>query len=188
MINKGVIMNWDKLEELVKNNKRIEIFKDELSLIHNPTIEKITINALNNTDKSFFTESSSINGKYHSIMDNGINGLLRHTGNCVFLANEMFKIKYYNELFNRVQKDLIISALILHDSGDNSDYKHELKKPKFDEKDALEEYFGNEIFNLIKTHSGQWGPIYPKNEMELFVHQIDYLCSRKYIEIYPYKQ
>lgn len=102
------------------------------------------------------------------------------------------------------EKDLIISSLILHDG-----LKHGLQGGAYtaashptDCANWLDDVIGHmthlsetqleSILKNISSHMGQWNTDYkskkeilpkPVSAMEKFVHQCDYLASRKYLEV-----
>jgi c-di-AMP phosphodiesterase-like protein len=105
--------------------------------------------------------------------------------------------------FSAEDKDLILVAIMLHDG-----FKHGAVESRYtiaehpvvcanalqnsNYKEYLtEEQFGK-IYSAIASHMGQWNTDFktkkeimpkPKTAMEKFVHQCDYLASRKYLEV-----
>jgi hypothetical protein len=104
--------------------------------------------------------------------------------------------------FTAEEKDLIIASLILHDG-----MKHGTKGGAYTEAahpticaDWLNQFApGNlsasqfeTVHKCISSHMGQWNTDYrtkkeilpkPVTAIEKFVHQCDYLASRKYLEV-----
>lgn len=100
------------------------------------------------------------------------------------------------------EKDLILASLILHDGA-----KHGFSGSTFTvathpteivewltvyaDKHLTQEQFAK-IQSCVSSHMGQWNTDYrtrkeilpkPVTAMEKFVHQCDYLASRKYLEV-----
>ena len=103
------------------------------------------------------------------------------------------------------EKDMIIAALIFHDS-----FKHDINGSKYTKADhpviaanhvkfycetyLPDEYggeLGTHLANLVITHMGQWNTDWktkkeimpkPTTSMQRYVHMCDYLASRKYLE------
>ena len=146
----------------------------------------------------FFTIQAASTGKYHPSFAQGDGGLVRHTKAAVRMAYELYGI--YK--FPQRTKDLIIMALVLHDSVKKGEveskytlfdhpliagefikkYKDELKLTKEDI-DFLVECIGSHMgrFNTSE-YSDVILPL-PKSPEQKFVHMCDYLASRKVINI-----
>lgn len=185
-------------------------FSEELALIANEKIRKFTTSALNVLPDYFFEIPASSSGKYHPAYALGQGGLVRHTKAAARIAHELFRCDTICGHYTRDQKDMIISALLLHDgckSGiTKQDYTvsnhpvllvqhvHEkmcvLFPGEFD--DVMPQ-----ILKLVSTHMGQWNtegskssPNYgnpvcplPETGAQKFVHMCDYLASRKLFEV-----
>ena len=142
----------------------------------------------------FFHVAASSTGKYHPEYATGEGGLLRHTQAAVRIAAGMFAITKFND----TERDIIIAALILHDS-----FKHGRLYTKYTCADhpviayrEVLEYMQNcpyytEIADAIHSHMGQWNRDYktkreimpkPQTAIQKYVHTCDYLASRKYLE------
>lgn len=182
---------------------RIEIFEKELKYIKHDIIKYFTIDAINFLPDYFFKIPASSTGKYHPNYALGEGGLIRHTKAAVNIAYCMFSNTTITSNFTDIQKDYIISALILHDGLkkgfpeqefviDNHaiaicDYLQDKFKVGFDIYNPIIE----SVFPLIKSHMGQWnttrnGIIHsplPNSGSARFVHMCDYLASKKFIEI-----
>lgn len=177
-------------------------FEKELNYIKNPKIKEFTIKILEIVPDYFWIVPSSSTGKYHPNVSLGEGGLARHIKACIWLANDLLN----NQIFNKYtddQKDIILSALFLHDclkSGfpqqKYTKHEHPLLMVEFikNQKDIcslLPESILNEILSGILSHMGEWGTsnyskiILPKPETKIqnFIHMIDYLSSRKYMEL-----
>lgn len=150
----------------------------------------------------FFEVAASSTGKYHPKYALGDGGLIRHTKAAVFIAKELLSIEMYSK-FTDDEKDLIIVSLILHDG-----LKHGEDKSAFtvaehpvivanwlNDNTELSEILPAAYMEIltcaISSHMGQWNTDYktkkeilpkPKTSLQKFVHQADYLASRKYLE------
>lgn len=174
----------------------LNTFIDELELIQNSEVRYITELALEAVEPQFFQAAASSSGKYHPKFALGKGGLVRHTKVAVKFAVDLFRL--YN--FSEIEKDLIISALILHDtckSGLNWDSDHTvtehplLVEQLYSSEVENRQVIWEEINNLIKSHMGKWNtdregnevlPI-PTTRTQKFVHLCDYLASRKWINV-----
>lgn len=178
-----------------------KVFEMEMSWIKNETIAEFTKNVVEQLPDYFFSVAASSTGKYHPRYALGNGGLIRHTKAAVGIAHDLLRLEMYNG-FTDDEKDLIITALILHDG-----LKHGEKGSKFtvvDHPVIMSNWIkDNETINnilpkeqiillcgAIISHMGEWNKnksgkeIMPKpqTKMEKFVHLCDYLASRKYLE------
>lgn len=180
------------------------IFDYELSFIKNPDIKNFTIRALESLPDYFYEVAASSSGKYHPQYALGQGGLVRHTKAAVRIALELFRCETVTGHYSDNTKDIIISALLLHDGC-----KHGLNDSKYtitehpivvvemirnnnDLNNLLDKEIFDKIMNGILTHMGQWTSDYktgkevlekPKTGIQNFIHMCDYLASRKSIEI-----
>lgn len=180
------------------------IFDYELSFIKNPDIKNFTIRALESLPDYFYEVAASSSGKYHPQYALGQGGLVRHTKAAVRIALELFRCETVTGHYSDNTKDIIISALLLHDGC-----KHGLNGSKYtitehpivvvemirnnnDLNNLLDKEIFDKIMNGILTHMGQWTSDYktgkevlekPKTGIQNFIHMCDYLASRKSIEI-----
>lgn len=180
------------------------IFEYELSFIKNPDIKNFTIRALESLPDYFYEVPASSSGKYHPQYALGKGGLVRHTKAAVRIALELFRCETVTGHYSDNTKDIIISALLLHDGC-----KHGLNGSKYtitehpivvvemirnnnDLNNLLDKEIFDKIMNGILTHMGQWTSDYktgkevlekPKTGIQNFIHMCDYLASRKSIEI-----
>jgi len=144
---------------------------------------------------------ASTTGKYHPSYALGDGGLLRHTRAAVLIATDLFTLDDYN--FEGNIKDLIIAALIIHDGWKKGNGLTQWTvdvHPEF----AVKEVKGNTelyeklttdeigiVLGCIHSHMGQWSKDRsgreilpkPKTKYEKFVHLVDYLASRKRLEV-----
>ena len=91
---------------------KIENFIVELSYIKDEKVRDSLEIMINKIPDYFFTIAASSTGKYHPKYATGDGGLLRHTKAAVRMAEELFGIYKFPDH----TKDLIIMALVLHDS------------------------------------------------------------------------
>ena len=65
----------------------MSVFTDELKLIKDRAVRRITIFALTNVNDRFFEDGASSTGKYHPAYAQGKGGLVRHTKAAVYFIN-----------------------------------------------------------------------------------------------------
>lgn len=181
---------------------RLEIFKTELDYIRDAKIREFTEKVFKLVPDYFFTVAASSTGKYHPSYALGNGGLTRHTKAAVRIAIELFRLGNIN--YDDYKKDIIISALILHDTlkqGDgNSNHTvadHPLQAVNFIKKNIKgEDYFKSQssyesLLKCIASHMGCWNKDYktkkeilpiPEKGIQWFVHLCDYIASRKCLE------
>ena len=151
--------------------------------------------------KYFWHVQASSTGKYHPDYALGEEGLLRHTCAAVRIAIDIMNREMYNLIFDEIDKDNIIVALMLHDTfkhgeeslwGKYSPYSiHEHPLIAADKvRERLEDEHRYAIANCIASHMGEWTESNrssyvlpkPRTPEEQMVHLCDYLASRKYLE------
>lgn len=176
-----------------------EHFIKELSLINNPVIKEIATEGVSLLPDYFYKVPASSTGKYHPNFALGNGGLYRHVQAAVGIAVDLFTI--YD--FTPDEKDIIITALILHDGwkqgldgSGNTTHAHPIiasnvlkEKIEVNGNEKKAEYL-ELICDSISAHMGQWttskwDPTVlpsPKGSVQKFVHECDYLASRKDIE------
>jgi 23S rRNA maturation-related 3'-5' exoribonuclease YhaM len=183
------------LENVKKLEKEINYIKDE-------KVKEFTIKVLQQVPDYFFEIAASSTGKYHSKFCLGEGGLLRHTKACVTIARDLLGLEMMNS-YTQIEKDIIISALILHDTmkhgKTHSQYSvatHPLVIADYIEGEPtlnsiLEKDILTILLNGIRKHMGEFCTDYktkkvilpkPKTKLENFIHLCDYLGSRKYFE------
>lgn len=177
--------------------KGSEIFSKEVGAIKDKELANAVAKFLDEEVPPYFYEvAASSTGKYHPWYSLGYGGLVRHTKAAVLIAVDLLSLEQNKDL----PSDLIIAALILHDTfkhGDIDSGYTEFFHPNF-AADALSDYAEEidvpafrDIANLVATHMGQWNAsIYashklskPVSEAQKFVHMCDYLASRKYLTV-----
>jgi hypothetical protein len=179
------------------------VFEKELKFIKSEKIRDFVVKALEATPDYFFSIPASSTGKYHPGYALGDGGLVRHTRACARIAVELFRMEMFNYLSDN-DKDIILASLILHDTRKNGDGSGKytvtehpiLAKFSLDNNPDLNKLLIPEelelITNNIKTHMGQWTKDFktgeevlekPKTRMQNLVHLVDYLASRKCLEM-----
>lgn len=182
---------------------KVKIFENEISFIKNKKIKEFAEKAINELPDYFFEVPASSTGKYHPKFSLGDGGLVRHTKCAVIIANDLLNIEMYSS-YTDDEKDLILVSLLLHDGkkcGEiKSDYtvaEHPLIVAKWlKDNENLNSLLSIEqidfIYNAISSHMGQWNTDYktkqvilpkPTTKYQKFVHQCDYLASRKYLDM-----
>lgn len=190
------------------NVNKHHLFDKELGYVKDENIRNIGIKTLDILPKYIFEVGASSTGRYHPSYSLGDGGLKRHMQGAMRIAIELFRCEAcYN--FGQYEKDCILIALCLHDglkSGTQEDYEkskytkfeHPLLMAKFimkNFKEGLYEDIKEDtvklICKLISVHMGSFNTNQrsriilptPINEMEKFVHLVDYLASRKCLEL-----
>lgn len=175
-----------------------DVFKKELDYISDEDIKESLKFLIDKIPDYFFSIPAASTGKYHPMYAQGDGGLVRHTKAAIRMAYELFGI--YK--FPKRVKDLIIMALLLHDSvkkGEEENkytlFDHPLVACSFIKKYKDELKISNDdilfVCDCIASHMGRFNtsefsdvilPL-PKTPEQKFVHMCDYLASRKYLNI-----
>lgn len=175
-----------------------DVFKKELDYISDEDIKESLKFLIDKIPDYFFSIPAASTGKYHPMYAQGDGGLVRHTKAAIRMAYELFGI--YR--FPKRVKDLIIMALLLHDSvkkGEEENkytlFDHPLVACSFIKKYKDELKISNDdilfVCDCIASHMGRFNtsefsdvilPL-PKTPEQKFVHMCDYLASRKVINI-----
>ena len=176
-----------------------DCFREELDLIRDDILRDFIREFLDKfVPDYFYVVPASSSGKYHPQYALGEGGLVRHTKACVVIAKELLQL----EQFNKLNRDEVISALIIHDTFKQGlDKGHTIfEHPVFSSKAIIlfaKEYHpemlevARSISKLVISHMGQWSTSVrsniilpkPQTESEKFVHMCDYLASRKNITV-----
>lgn len=181
---------------------KLEIFKTEINYIKNNNYKENTKILLEQVPDYFFEIPASSTGKYHPSFSQGSQGLVRHTKVALKIAKDILDIEYMNNGFTENEKDLILIAILFHDTqklGKNQEkytrFDHPLLAASFIEEHKEKTTFTKQEIELLKqmisAHMGQWNTNNysniilpkPKNKYEFFVHMCDYLSSKKYLDI-----
>lgn len=180
-----------------------ENFIKELDFIANEDIKNFTKVALDNLPQYFFEVAASSTGKYHPSYALGDGGLVRHTKAATRFANHLLQLEQNQVLFNERERDMILSAIILHDGWKHGNagstfttHEHpqvcaDWVKTSDIFNDVLPMEDRKVIASAISSHMGQWNETKrskvvlnkPETEIQKFVHMCDYLASRKDIEV-----
>ena len=181
---------------------KLKVFANELSLIQHPQIRAFTEKCILRTPDYFYRVPASSTGKYHPEYSLGDGGLIRHTKALVYIAEELLELEHNRQRFTLAERDSIIAAGILHDSfkhgNEYSKYSvashpvvaadHILEWAETEE----EKIYSSLISNAVRSHMGEFNcdyktkePIMPKpqTDTEKFLHECDYLASRKSITV-----
>lgn len=182
---------------------KAEVFRDELSLIQDDKIRMFATKAVSLLPDYFFEVAASSTGKYHPKYALESGGLVRHTKAAVLIADSLLGLEMYNR-YTQDEKDLMITALILHDGMKNGETKSMYTVSEHPDviadwileheelKDVLPEIQLIVLSDAMRSHMGQWNTDYKtKNEilpkpitaMQKMVHMCDYLASRKFLEV-----
>lgn len=175
-----------------------EIFKVELSYIVDKDIRESLCIMIDKIPDYFFTIPAASTGKYHPSYAQGEGGLVRHTKAAIRMAYELFGI--YK--FPQHTKDLILMALLLHDSVKKGEienkytlFDHPLVARSFlrkyqDElkitKDDVEFVCGCIASHMGRFNTSDYSDVIlplPKTPEQKFVHMCDFLASRKVITL-----
>lgn len=192
----------------LKEMSNMNIYENEKWEIFNPLfkhmsgdIKDFTIHMLKQVPEYFYEVPASSTGKYHPSYALGDGGLIRHTLGAGLIAIELFRNDTIYGKFTDREKELMLSAIILHDT-----FKSGIEKSKYTVaehpilasnfvKETKQEFIAKSevqiIADCILSHMGQWNTDRsgreimdkPKTQMQSFVHLCDYLASRKILEI-----
>lgn len=163
-----------------------------VEIIKNKEVRDFVLDFLDKKVPDYFARvAASATGKYHPDYALGYGGLIRHSLAVTAVAASIVNLEYLQ--FNRMDKDLIIAACILHDSfkqglteSGNTIRTHpnvaarEIAKHG---KETGHEHIANIIAALVLAHMGEWGNQKPGNKGQFIVHLADFIASRKFIDI-----
>lgn len=177
----------------------------ELLLIKNDTILKLTRAVLDAAPACFWTMPASTTGKYHPAHALGEGGLIRHTKAVVHLTVHLLAMEGIEP--HETPYSLAIAAAILHDCCKKADHErytafdHPLRAAKLIEAtydrlaptlpDALADGTTlaavRTLCSLVRSHMGRWnldtrtGTELPRplTPLQRLIHTADYLASRK---------
>ena len=179
-----------------------DYFKTELSYIKDETYRNDAAYLISILPDYFFEVPASSTGKYHPSFSQGKQGLVRHTKVALKIAKDILDLEYMSNDFNQNEKDLILIAILFHDTqklGNPQEkytkFDHPLLAANFIEEHKNQTTFTESEIELIKkmisSHMGEWNTSSysittlpkPKNKFEFFVHMCDYLSSKKYLDV-----
>ena len=179
-----------------------ETFAKELAWIKDSRKREYCANVLESLPDYFFSVAASSTGKYHPEYALGEGGLVRHTKAAVAIAQDLLGLEMYGR-YTPAEHDNILVTLILHDGlkhgrkgGRYTVFEHPLEIANFlREGNEWEDYMSEADFEQIcgglARHMGSFctsnksSVVLPKpsTAFDKFVHQCDYLASRKYLEV-----
>lgn len=177
----------------------------ELLLIKNDTIRKLTRAVLDAAPDCYWTMPASTSGKYHPAHSLGEGGLIRHTKAVVHLTVHLLAMEGIEP--HETPYSLAIAAAILHDCCKKADHErytafdHPLRAAKLIEAtyDRLAPTLPDTVpdgttlaavrtlCSLVSSHMGRWnldtrtGTELPRplTPLQRLIHTADYLASRK---------
>lgn len=189
----------------MNNYKKLFYNVIKTSNIINKEIKDFAIYCADRIPEYFWTISASSSGKYHPVTDLGEGGLVRHSLMVYRIAIDLIQAST-NEYILKYKNEILIACLF-HDCCKNgfensghTEHKHPLfaaefitdcyikftkENPSFHTSDLL---YIDIINTAIKSHMGKWTtskfsktilPV-PQFDEEIFVHECDYIASRKY--------
>lgn len=181
---------------------KTETFEKELAWITDPNKREWAASVLEALPDYFFSVAASSTGKYHPEYALGEGGLVRHTKAAVTIAHDLLGLEMYGR-YSPAERDNILCALLFHDGmkhgrngGKWTVFRHPLDIVDFlREGDEWSDYISRQDFEQIcegiSSHMGQWNfdsrsdVTLPKplSAIQKFIHQCDYLASRKYLEV-----
>jgi 23S rRNA maturation-related 3'-5' exoribonuclease YhaM len=182
-----------------------DILSNEINLIQDKNIKEFTINTLENAPDYFYRAMASSTGKYHPQCTCKVGGLITHVKRATYLANRLcdgYGIK-------NIDRDIILSAIILHDIAKvpspkedpkitYADYEnHPINAEKYfidiPKSDVIKKEYNIEAYkpeygiirDCIRYHMGLWTPQSIKKDLkeytllELIVYTADYIAATK---------
>ena len=178
---------------------KIKYFEKEINYIKDKGKQEDIKYLINLIPDYFFRIPASSTGKYHPKFASTEHGLLKHTKVAVRIAYDLFETV---NNFTDSDKDLIIMALIMHDSvkkglveEEYTRFDHPLLASKLIMENAKNLVSSiddvRKLCMMVESHMGKWNtnkyckevlPL-PKDEYQRFVHRCDYLASRSYINV-----
>lgn len=178
------------------------MFDVELNYIKDERIRKAAQKLLEMVPEYFFRVPASSTGKYHPKCSNVEGGLVHHTKIAVRYAKELLNNAMLFNNFSSHDQDLIIVALIFHDSFKHGEveeryvrFDHPLISAKFISEHGVEAGLTKDevdlLSDVISTHMGAFNtnsyskvvlPL-PKTAMQKFVHMCDDLASKKFFDV-----
>ena len=178
---------------------KIKYFEKEINYIKDKGKQEDIKYLINLIPDYFFRIPASSTGKYHPKFASTEHGLLKHTKVAVRIAYDLFETV---NNFTDNDKDLIIMALIMHDSvkkglveEEYTRFDHPLLASKLIMENAKNLVSSiddvRKLCMMVESHMGKWNtnkyckdvlPL-PKDEYQRFVHRCDYLASRSYINV-----
>lgn len=196
-----IIVNETSISDTDAVEMHFASYGVNFSIIKNEHLRNAVLKYFVDTVPNYFWHvQASSTGKYHPQYALGEEGLLRHTCAAVRIAAAIINLDQYSGIFDDVDKDNIIVALMLHDTfkhGEEKDGKYNpysIHEHPLLAADKVREYLDDEhkyaIANCVASHMGEWTESNrssyvlpkPRTPEEQMVHLCDYLASRKFLE------
>lgn len=179
---------------------KIQLFENEIDYIKNKKYQENVKILLELVPDYFFEIPASSTSKYHPAFAQGEKGLVRHTKAAMRIAKDLLILDTYNKNYTQDEQDLMQIAILFHDSHKSGKIKekytrfdHPILAAEFIRENKDKTTFNDDeiefIASTISSHMGQWNTndysnvILPKpsNKYQSFVHQCDYIASKKYL-------
>ena len=148
-----------------------------MSHITDPLLNTLTMVALQEAPSHFWHQPSSA-GNHHPPDEHGDGGLALHTLRVACVCWVLCQSR------PDLNADVILSAGILHDIGryglGGNPSQYSLKEHPDIAAGYLRELGGDaleEVACAVETHTGRWGRIQPRNELEWLVHYADCIAA-----------
>ena len=192
----------EKKVGILMTEDRYKLVERIVDSIENEDLKELCIAILDDMPDYIWHVPGSSSGKYHPSTDLGEGGLIRHQIAVARFCNWKLELEQNQNKFDSRQRDCLRIACLCHDgrkSGeeDSGHTVHEHPRLMFEAVKRLEKKFPqlvdeiDMIANCIDTHMGQWNTnkksevvlLKPITLVQEFVHECDYLASRKDIEL-----
>ncbi len=174
-----------------------EVFKKEINYLKNITYRKNVQTLIELVPDYFFIIPAASTGKYHPQFAQGEAGLVRHTKVALKIAKDILSLEYMNNIFTNDEKDLLLIAIMFHDTHKlgvpkekYTRFDHPLLAASFIKDNQDKTTFTDKEINIItktiSSHMGQWNTNSysnitlpkPNDKYEFFVHMCDFLSSK----------
>ena len=182
--------------------EQLKLVEPILDTIENEDLRELCVAILEDLPEYIWIVPGSSSGKYHPIQDLGEGGLMRHQICVARMCNFKLQLDQNKNKFTSKQRDCLRIACLVHDgrkSGneDTGQTVHEhpclmsLAIISMKERFPLLSNEISAIAECVISHMGQWNTSKrselvlpePKTMMQEFVHECDYLASRKDVEM-----
>lgn len=178
------------------------VFKTEINYLKNPKYQENVKTLIELVPDYFFIIPAASTGKYHPQFAQGEAGLVRHTKAALKIAKDILSLEYMNNIFTNDEKDLLLIAIMFHDTHKlgvpkekYTRFDHPLLAASFIKDNQDKTTFTDKEINIItktiSSHMGQWNTNSysnitlpkPNDKYEFFVHMCDFLSSKKYLDV-----